>query len=1611
MNRRMRILRNVGIAVGAFLVLAVVATILVVRSGRFREYVRQRIVTATEDGTGGRVEVGAFSFDWTHLSAVVTNFVIHGNEPAGAAPYLRADRVEVHLRLFTSFKRLLAINYLGVQHPQANILVSADGSTNVPRPRQPSSSQTTPLQTVVDLAVGHFALTNGSITFDSRKQDFDLRGESLHVQLWYDLVKQGYRGEIALAPLYVVSGRNTPVKFLVTLPVTLGAGRIAFQNGRITTDRSQLQIDASLENLSDPQISAHIRGHVALADVKNAANLQVALNGRGIPLIIDMDVNASAGDNGIDVAPSWVAFGESRIDATGKLRDAAGNGALQFQSHFSAGELGRLAKLEIRPEGVIQLDGAARMDSQRNYDVLANLNATGLSFQQGAQRVRNVAIASAAHLTPHKLDLNGFQIDAMGAEIAGNASLEDFARYSVNGDLRHLDLQTLMRDLGQNGPAYTGSVSGPLSATGDLKAAGSRSLEANARFTIAPGHRGVPVSGRIYAAYRGDTDNLSVTDSYIALPHSRLTIAGSLGNRLSVALTTRDLRDFSPVMGAAPPIVLAGGRATFAGVLTGRLTSPQITGHLAIDRFAAQGHQFDSLAGDLAVSGSRAAITDASLERGAMRAQFSGSVGLQNWQLTQNQPVSLQASVRNGDLADVMALSGISPAGYSGSLAAGINVTGTTGNPRGAANLTLTNATIHPPLDSLQAHVILADQLVTVSNAQVVAGQSHVDLTAEFHHPRDRFNRGQLHVHVESSQVDLSHLQTVQNLRPQTAGILQATADINGELRDSNPAGHIEFQLTNVTADASGRGLQFEGQNYGDFSGTARTNGQAVTYNVSSNFAGSRIRVDGNTELASGYRTSANANIAGLPVERMLVLLKRTDIPVKGSLTATVHFAGTVDRPEGNLDAMMDRGVLYGEPVDRIRVHLTYAANSVDVSQLELQAGNSNLEATAHYDHPVGRLDSGDLQFRIASAHVDLAHLRYVQALRPGLSGALQLTASGAATVRAGEPGILAREVNLNLDGKAIALQGKKFGDISLTAKTSAGQVSFALDSSLAGASVQGRGKAQLSGDYPAQAQLTFHNVTWKGLEPLLGSAAGFQDFDAATDGQITVNGPALRTNALTGGLQLSRFQVTASATGPRKQTVTVENQGPVVVALDRGTARIESLHLVGPQTDVQAHGTVSFANQTMEVSVNAHTDLSLVGRFRRDVVSSGQLTADATVRGAFAKPLINGTLQLHDASVNVVDVAAGLANANGTVAFNGTNASFQNLTGEVGGGKVTLSGFVSYSDIVRLGLRVNGANVRLRLQPGVSAVADAELRLSGRTDASSLSGTVTIDQVSYAPQSDFGAILSRAAPVVQAPATPSPLLDNMKLDIQVRTSSATALQASGAQNLQADANLHIQGRASQPGVTGRITISQGQLVFFNSRYTVNSGSISFFNPIRIDPVLDLSLQTQAAGVDVTLQVTGPIDNMKLSYTSNPPLQFQEIVGLLAGGQMPTSDPTLLANQPPQPPQTFEQMGESALLDQALADPVSSRLQRVFGVTQFKIDPTFSGSSGLPQAQFTLQQQVTKSLTLTYSSDLEQPDAQTVSGNLMLSPQWSAIAARDPYGNFSIRLLYKKQFH
>src|SRR6185369_12086424 len=136
------------------------------------------------------------------------------------------------------------------------------------------------------------------------------------------------------------------------------------------------------------------------------------------------------------------------------------------------------------------------------------------------------------------------------------------------------------------------------------------------------------------------------------------------------------------------------------------------------------------------------------------------------------------------------------------------------------------------------------------------------------------------------------------------------------------------------------------------------------------------------------------------------------------------------------------------------------------------------------------------------------------------------------------------------------------------------------------------------------------------------------------------------------------------------------------------------------------------------------------------------------------------------------------------------------------------LAGFVSFADTLRLGLRATATNVRIRPEPGISVVVSATVNVTGTTKQSLASGNVTINRVTYAPQSDFGSILSRAAPPAQAEADTDSILEHMRLDIRVRTSSLTAVQASLTENLQFNGDLRVRGTAARPGMLGRLVIT-----------------------------------------------------------------------------------------------------------------------------------------------------------------------------------------------------------
>jgi len=212
---------------------------------------------------------------------------------------------------------------------------------------------------------------------------------------------------------------------------------------------------------------------------------------------------------------------------------------------------------------------------------------------------------------------------------------------------------------------------------------------------------------------------------------------------------------------------------------------------------------------------------------------------------------------------------------------------------------------------------------------------------------------------------------------------------------------------------------------------------------------------------------------------------------------------------------------------------------------------------------------------------------------------------------------------------------------------------------------------------------------------------------------------------------------------------------------------------------------------------------------------------------------------------------------------------------------------------------------------------------------------------------------------------------------VQISTAPDIQFQSTLTQDLEVEANLRLRGTATNPALLGRVNVTQGQIVFFGTRYRVNQGTVSFYNPVRVEPVLNLDLETKARGIDITLSITGPLNKLTMTPRSDPPLQFNEIVALLATGRAPTNDPTLLAQQNTAP-QSWQQMGASALLGQAIASPVAGRLQRFFGVSRLRIDPSLPGIEGIPQARLTFEQQVTQDITFTYITNVTRSNPQVV---------------------------------
>ena len=564
----------------------------------------------------------------------------------------------------------------------------------------------------------------------------------------------------------------------------------------------------------------------------------------------------------------------------------------------------------------------------------------------------------------------------------------------------------------------------------------------------------------------------------------------------------------------------------------------------------------------------------------------------------------------------------------------------------------------------------------------------------------------------------------------------------------------------------------------------------------------------------------------------------------------------------------------------------------------------SSLELTASLDHPAGNFEEGRAQFHVRSNQIQLGSLHAVQQAKAGLTGVVEIAADGAATLRKNAAPLFST-LNANVGARGLALNKKPLGDLTATAETqrqgSRLRPQFELRQLHHQRQWPHGTQRRLSHRRPGK----FRQCHLLRTECL--AREHLRTFDGSLDGQVSVNGPLSRTRELRGTLQLTKLEAhSVAGDAARKPRVKLElhNQGPIVAALDRGLITIRSATITGPSTNLTLTGTASIVEpRALNLRVDGNVKLEVLEAINPDIFSSGGVLLNAAVTGSTAKPVINGRLQLQNASFNMVDLPNGISNANGLVSFNGTEAVIQNLTGETGGGKVALSGFAGYGGPeMQFRVQANADGVRVAYPPTVTTQAvRAACRWPAPRRAVCFPVRSPFMDVALHSHSDMGSLLNSAAAPPSPASVSTGLLAGMRFDVKIQTSPDIQFRTTLTENLQADANLTLRGNPDHPGMIGRVTVTQGDVVFAGTKYTIDQGTVTFYNPQKIEPILNVDLETTVQGVDVALSVSGPIDRMKLSYRSDPPLQFTEIVSLLGSGKPPTSDPVLAARTPAAP--------------------------------------------------------------------------------------------------------------
>jgi autotransporter translocation and assembly factor TamB len=272
---------------------------------------------------------------------------------------------------------------------------------------------------------------------------------------------------------------------------------------------------------------------------------------------------------------------------------------------------------------------------------------------------------------------------------------------------------------------------------------------------------------------------------------------------------------------------------------------------------------------------------------------------------------------------------------------------------------------------------------------------------------------------------------------------------------------------------------------------------------------------------------------------------------------------------------------------------------------------------------------------------------------------------------------------------------------------------------------------------------------------------------------------------------------------------------------------------------------------------------------------TAGEVDASLRLTHASGLPELYGELNLRGGYIENAFLMEPVTGMEATLEFKGDKIFIESINGAVGkNGRIRGKGEIAMDGLnpSLFNLELDGTEIGLALA-NYRGYLDTVLKADGAPGKKTLVGGIL--------KFYNGDVLA------QMPKMSGTLPIDLLLDLNISVGRRVSLKAKGI-DIPFTGELKLGGSLSSPMADGRLETSRGNFVLFGTQFSLNNAVVDFTPMNGLIPHITAKAEGIVQGVTLYADAIGNADDIKIIWTSDPPMPEEEILSLLTLPKMIT---------------------------------------------------------------------------------------------------------------------------